>query len=51
MDAKSGGPANAHAAAANYMADLIGILEVELRGSEDALLSFPSSLPELQDGD
>ena len=46
-DAKSGRPANSHAAAEQTMADLIGILEVELRGSEDGLVSFPSSLPEL----
>ena len=46
-DAKSGRPANSHAAAEQTMADLIGILEVELRGSEDDLVSFPSSLREL----
>ena len=47
MDAKSERPTNSHAAAVQTMADLIGILEVELRGSEDGLVSFPSSLPEL----
>ena len=47
MDARSGRPANSHAAAEQTMADLIGILEVELRGSEDGLVSFPSSLREL----
>ena len=50
MEAKSGRPANSQAAE-QTMADLIGILEVELRGSKDGLVSFPSSLPELKDGD
>ena len=46
-DATSGRPADSHAAAEQTMADLIGILEVELRGSEDSFVSFPSSLSEL----
>ena len=44
-DAKSGRPANSHAAAEQTMADLIGILEVELRGSEDGLALLPLFSP------